>query len=149
MAYQSPEANYELIRDLFDNQYCYQLPTYCWTKPKVSKQSPVTFNADVYSTEQEYVIEVELPGFNKESINISIEQDTLTIDAKVLSKEKQVDGMKYIVKERKKRDFIRTFQLPKNVDKESQVGAQFQDGILRVTLAKRSEDAGKRTIKIE
>ena len=109
----------------------------------------MTFNADVYSTEQEYVIEVELPGFNKESINISIEQDTLTIDAKVLSKEKQVDGMKYIVKERKKRDFIRTFQLPKNVDKESQVGAQFQDGILRVTLAKRSEDAGKRTIKIE
>ena len=108
---------------------------------------PMPFKADVYTTQQEYVVEAELSGFNKENITISLERDVLTIEAD--NTVKPDETTKYLVKERKNGKFIRTFQLPKNVNRETSISTQLKDGILTITFAKQDESANKRTIKIE
>lgn len=147
MVLQILETKPEFVQDLFDNTYYFKYPVDSSPKlaPKAIKQS--AFKTDVFSTQQEYVIEVELPGFTKESIEVTLEQDLLTIEATPPAE--QTEKTKYILKERKNEKFIRSFQLPKYVDSNSTVEAQLRDGILRIALAIRQQDAGKRTIKLE
>ncbi|WP_278926257.1 Hsp20 family protein [Staphylococcus auricularis] len=92
------------------------------------------FKADVYETDQAYQVEAELPGIDKDQVNIDFDENVLTIsnEAKEISNE---TAEQYILKERKnvarKRQFIF-----KNAD-QANIGATFNNGILTVTLPKK------------
>src|SRR5215467_5992948 len=97
---------------------------------------------DVYEDEHNLVLKLEVPGVNEEDLNVSVENDTLTVSGeRKLEKEENFHRI-----ERRYGSFTRTFRLPNTVDPEK-VEAGYDKGILKVTLAKRAE-AKPKQIKI-
>jgi HSP20 family protein len=101
---------------------------------------------DVSETDDQYQINLEIPGMNKEDINISMEKGLLTISGE-REMEKESEGKKYHRVERRYGKFSRSLQLPDNVDADS-VKANYKDGILTISVAK-SEEEVKKQIEIE
>ena len=103
---------------------------------------------DIHETDNEYLVEAELPGIPKENIQVTYEDGVLTI-----SGQQQID----IVDEDKKGKLIRSERsstslrrqyLLENV-KEDEIKASYSDGILKVTLPKDSNKEIKTSIPIE
>ena len=100
---------------------------------------------DVYEDEQNLVLKLEIPGVNEEDLNVSLENNTLTIQGeRKFEKEEKEENFHRI--ERRYGSFLRTFRLPNTVDTEK-VEASYDKGILKVMLAKRAE-AKPKQIKI-
>lgn len=105
-----------------------------------------TPHVDACETEKGYEIEVALPGVRKEDINIDFQEGRLTISGERRF-EKQEDGRRYQMLETQYGAFTRTFYLPDNVNPEK-ISAQFQDGMLLVTVPKDEQKTMKRQITI-
>ena len=100
---------------------------------------------DIAEEKDKIVITAELPGFKENEIEIQTENGMLTLRGE-RKFEKESEGKNFHRVERSYGQFVRTFSLPNNVDREK-IQAKFQDGLLKVELPKR-EDAKPRTIKI-
>jgi HSP20 family protein len=103
-----------------------------------SNEKELTYKpaANVREDEKDYTIELALPGFSKDEIKISFEEEVLTITAGRQPKE-DVTGPKYTWNEfGYKSQYERSFQLPETVDAEN-ISAAFENGILLVTLPKK------------
>jgi HSP20 family protein len=101
---------------------------------------------DIYETENhDLVVRAELPGINREDIEVSVENSTL-----VLKGEKKLDAEvkdeNYRRIERAYGTFHRSFTLPNTVD-AARIAAEFKNGVLTVTLPFR-EEAKPRTVNI-
>ena len=104
-----------------------------------------TYPVDVREDVDHLYVDAELPGFKKEEIDITLENNELTITAEK-QEEKKVEGVpetNWLLSERRVRSFRRSFELPQNVD-GSNVNAALQDGVLTVTLNKRQESKPRR-----
>ena len=100
---------------------------------------------DVYEDEQNLILKLEIPGLNDEDVNVSVENNTLTVQGeRKFEKEEKEENFHRI--ERRYGSFVRTFKLPNTVDAEK-VEASYDKGILKITLAKRAE-AKPRQIKV-
>ena len=92
---------------------------------------------DIYENNNEIVVKAELPEVKREDVRVSIENNVLTIHGeRKFSEETKKENYHRV--ERNYGEFTRSFALPNFVD-TSKVNAEFKDGILRVTLAKREE----------
>ena len=92
---------------------------------------------NIAETDEGYRIEVASPGFNKRDFEVKIDQDLLTISAQREAKETDSNG-KYTRKEFSFTEFKRNFHLPETVDANG-ISANYENGILHVTLAKKEE----------
>ena len=100
---------------------------------------------DIYEKDNKYYIEMEVPGFNKEDIDISLKEGYLTIKAeKKMSNEEKDENKKYLRKERNYIKTERSFNLG-NIDEEN-IDASFENGVLKIEIPKVEEN--KRTIEI-
>lgn len=111
-----------------------------------TRQNTFAPSIDVSETEKQFVIDVALPGMNKNDIELNLENGRLTISGE-RKFEKKEDGKQYHRVESHYGSFTRSFQLPDNIDGES-VAATYKDGILNVTINK-SEEKLKKQIKIK
>jgi HSP20 family protein len=103
-----------------------------------SNEKELTYKpaANVREDENNYTIELALPGFSKEEISISFEDEVLTVTAGHQPKE-DVKGPKYTWNEFGfKSKYERSFQLPETIDADN-ISAAFENGILLVTLPKK------------
>lgn len=103
-----------------------------------SNETEVTYKpaANVREDEKTYTLELALPGFVKDEINIKFEDEVLTITAGRQPKEDE-KGPKYTWNEfGYKSKYERSFQLPETVKAED-ISAAFENGILKVTLPKK------------
>ncbi len=101
---------------------------------------------DIRESDDAYTIEADMPGLSENEIDVHVENDLLVISAEAEKKdETTTDG--WIVRERSRRSFYRSFSVPRDGDADK-VNATYRNGVLTVTLAKR-EDAKPRQIKIE
>lgn len=106
-----------------------------------------SFKSDVRENEDEYIIESELPGLEKEDINIELTDNYLTISAKNEEKFEEEEE-NYIRRERRTGSFQRCFYI-KNV-KDDEIDASYENGILEVKLPKKQKSTpAKRTIDIK
>lgn len=106
-----------------------------------------SFKTDVKETDENYIIESELPGLSKDDINIEITDDYLTISAQNEEKIEE-ENENYIRRERRTGSFQRVFQID-NV-KEEEIDAKYENGILEVTLPKKEKKTPKKkTIDIK
>lgn len=104
------------------------------------------FKTDVLDQGDHYLLEAELPGFKKEDIHIDIEENYLLITAQT-SEEKNEEKKNYVKRERYQRTFTRQFNIADV--KADEIAAQYEHGILKVTLPKKdSEQPPKRSIDI-
>lgn len=93
---------------------------------------------DIMEKEMEYTLVFDLPGINKENIDVSIKGKILTIEVK--PEEKKEEQGKYHIQNRQIITFKRSFQLPENAEKES-LSAAMENGVLTLTLEKKPETA--------
>ena len=93
---------------------------------------------DIRDERGKYILECEMPGFNKDDINIDVKGSTLTLCAEHKSEndEKNKNG-EYIRKERSYGSYCRIFDIS-NID-ESTIEAEYTNGVLKVTLPKKAE----------
>jgi HSP20 family protein len=102
--------------------------------------------ADVYETEKEVVVELDVPGFGENELSLSVSDHTLTVTGERSSEKKEKDKTFYL-HERIERHFERAFKLPPEADVEH-VEATFKSGVLEVHVPK-VEQAKPRTIAIK
>lgn len=103
-------------------------------------------SVDIFENKDSIVLEAELPGLSPENVNISIENNVLTLHGE-RKFEKKNEGDNFHRVERSYGSFTRSFTLPPTVSSEN-VDAVFENGMLRLTLAKR-EEAKPRRIEIK
>ena len=89
---------------------------------------------DVSEDDDNYLVEVELPGLSEKDVEVKVENGVLTIASrKDESREEKDEG--YIRKERRHYSFSRSFSLPDNVDLEK-ITANFKNGLLDIAVPK-------------
>lgn len=88
---------------------------------------------DIKENPDNYQIEVEIPGVNKENINVSVNEDILTISVNKME-DSISEGQKYLKKERKYGEYKRSFSIP-DIDANN-ISAQYINGILKLTIKK-------------
>ncbi len=103
-------------------------------------------SVDIFENKDQIVLEAELPGLSPDDVNISIENNVLTIHGERRF-EKKDEGDNFHRVERSYGSFTRSFTLPPTVSSEN-VEANFDNGILRLQLAKR-EEAKPRRVEIK
>jgi HSP20 family protein len=102
------------------------------------------YGVDVREDADHLYVEAEMPGFKKDEIDITMENQQLTISAE--RKTEKSDGQKggdFLLRERRYSRFLRSFTLPPTVD-DQKVDAKLNDGILTITLNKREETKPRR-----
>jgi HSP20 family protein len=95
------------------------------------------YGVDIREDQDHFYVEAELPGFKKEEVDITLEDQTLTISAERRSESKDKKG-DVLLNERRYSRFLRSFTLPPTVDEQT-VNAKLADGVLTITLNKREE----------
>lgn len=96
---------------------------------------------DVYETDDAYVLMAELAGYEEKDIDLHIDNHVLHLIGR---KEKKADG-RYLIRERVTPPFERAFSLPETVD-EDNVRAEFENGLLTVSMAKKASVAPKKIV---
>jgi HSP20 family protein len=101
---------------------------------------------DIEEDKEKLVLTAELPGFREDQIEIQMEGGVLTLRGERKFEEEKKNGKAYHRVERAYGQFVRSFTLPNNVDRDK-VQARFSDGLLRIEIPKR-EEAKPRQIRI-
>ena len=107
------------------------------------------FRTDIKDADDKFVLEAELPGFDKEDISLDVKDGILTISAqhKEEKEDKDEEG-KYLCRERSTSSFTRSFDVS-GIDTEK-ITAAYDKGVLTVTLPKQTEEVpASRRIEIQ
>jgi HSP20 family protein len=92
---------------------------------------------DVYEDEHNVALKIEVPGIDEKDIDVRIENNTLTVHGeRNFEKEEKEENYRRV--ERQYGSFTRSFTLPNTVDTEK-VSANYEKGVLKVTLPKKAE----------
>jgi HSP20 family protein len=100
---------------------------------------------DVKENEKEYSVHAEIPGVNKEEIQVSIEGNVVTLRAEIRQQDKQTENEKVLRSERYYGAVSRSFQLPADID-ETAAKARYENGVLLLTLPKKVSSAPQRLV---
>lgn len=101
---------------------------------------------DIYEKDNNVVVEMDVPGFNKDEINIDVNKGYLTIELEH-NEEKNDEEKNYIRRERTYSTTKRQFYVG-DIDEEK-IKANFNDGVLKIIVPKKEEIVSKRKIEIE
>lgn len=92
---------------------------------------------NIAETENEFHIELAVPGLKKEDFKISVDKNVLSVSAEKKA-ENVEEGKKYSKREYSYSSFARSFTLPEVAD-QANIGAEYTDGILKLNVAKKAE----------
>ena len=121
-------------------------------KRQIGKQSPDAGEieradwvpaADVYEDEREYTLALDIPGVDRETLEVDLDDGRLVIRGT----RSAAEGAKARRAERPQGRFVRSFSLPDAVERGS-ITADYKDGVLLLHLPKRDERQG-RSLKID
>jgi HSP20 family protein len=102
--------------------------------------------ANLYETDERFVLELEVPGFTSEDIEVTVERGVLTVSGSHENASED-EGTRYHLRERSFERFSRTFRVPESVSSEG-VLAELETGVLTVRLPK-AADAKPRRVEID
>ena len=108
------------------------------------KNETVTPVVDIFETAEGYSLELEMPGANKDELNITLEDNTLEIQGGLLSRENNSKETQY--SEIKWGDFYRKFKVGSEIERDSII-ANYKDGVLTLDL-KKSEKVKPKKIEV-
>ena len=120
-------------------------------KALYGKHASHEMKTDVRETDSGYEVDIDLPGFKKDEINIQLDNGYLSISAaKGLDKDEQDKEGKYIRKERYAGSMSRSFYVG-NAITQDDIKAKYESGILRLSVPKKAaeEIEGAKRIAIE
>ena len=111
-------------------------------------------NVDVTENKDSYVLDMDLPGRTENDVSLELNEGVLTIssvktETKAIEdksdKEEKAEAEKpqFLLRERRRSDFRRSFTLPKDIDAEA-VTAGFKNGVLTVKIPRKAEAAPRK-----
>jgi HSP20 family protein len=95
---------------------------------------------DVYETDEEVVVKVAVPGIDPDDLEVTVEENTLTIKGEIEREEET--GKEYVRRERSYGRFYRSLTLPTLSADEAE--AEYENGVLTLNFPKREEERRKR-----
>lgn len=105
-----------------------------------------TIRVDLEDRDDAFVLWADLPGFDKDDIDIQVMGDMVSIEADQTAST-EVETGTYLRRERQQHSVSRSIPLPESVE-EDDASAEFENGVLTVTLPKRERSGGE-SISIE
>ena len=136
-----------LFDELFDDDFP-MIPMRSIRNPLYGKNAKNLMKTDVRETDDTYELDVDLPGFKKDEVQLDLKDGYLTISAaKGLDKDQEDKKGKYIRQERYAGACSRSFFVGEGIEPRD-VSAKFEDGILRVSLPKQVKKELPRTSTI-
>lgn len=118
-----PRRNFDLFDDIFD-------------EPMFGRNDNKIMKTDIKETENGYEIIVDLPGYNKNNLHISIEEGYLTVNAKQEKEHNEKDNHgKFVRRERFFGECSRSFYVGEDI-KEEDIKASYKDGVLTIDIPK-------------
>ena len=93
---------------------------------------------DIKEKKDKYLIDVDLPGYEKENIKLDVEDGYLTVYANIESNKEEKEDGKFVRKERYMGSCSRSFYVGDNVESED-IKASFKNGTLRIEIPKKEE----------
>jgi HSP20 family protein len=131
----------EAMDRLFDESFVH--PRNRWSE---RGEDEFTVSMDMYETDDNLNLEMDLPGLNPEDIDITIEDGSLTVKGEYSDDEEGTRGNVHF-RERHHGRFRRSVSLPKIVNADA-AQAKFEDGVLKLTLPK-AEEAKPKQIPVK
>ena len=116
--------------DLFDNFFS--------DDDFFTKHENHLMKTDIKEKKDKYIIEMDLPGYSKENINLELKDGYLEISAKVEKKNDSNDDEKFVRRERFYGECSRNFYVGKDITEED-IEAEFKNGILKIDVTKKEE----------
>lgn len=101
---------------------------------------------DIAEDEDQYIVKASLPGINPDDLNITFVDDTLTINGEVKG-EKEEEGTRFHLRERRYGTFSRDIRLPRGVNSDG-IKANYDAGVLTLQLPK-VEEVKPRKIEVQ
>ena len=139
-----------LFDEFFDDDFP-MIPMRSIRNPLYGKNAKNLMKTDVRETDNTYELDIDLPGFKKDEVQLDLKDGYLTISAaKGLDKDQEDKKGKYIRQERYAGACSRSFFVGEGIEPRD-VSAKFEDGILRISLPKqvKKELPRNSTITIE
>lgn len=116
----------DLFRDFFDDDDFF------------SRRESSIMKTDIKEKKDKYIIEMDLAGYNKENIDIALNDGYLEVTAEVNKEEDSDDKEKFVHKERYYGHCSRSFYVGDQIT-ENDIHAQFKNGVLKISIPKKEE----------
>jgi HSP20 family protein len=135
----TPERGVVPLRDIVD--WVFQDP---WRMLDGDRFMSGGMPIDMRETDDAFIVEAELPGVRPEDTEVTLDGRTLTIRGRYgQSQEQGGGGERYLLRERRSGEMVRSISLPAQIDPE-RVTSTFDQGELRVTLPKAAETRARK-----
>ena len=131
------------IEQMFENFLGRRRLFWPWQAKDIEINTP---SVDLYEEKDDIVVKAELPGLDKDNIEVNLSDNRLTIKGEK-KQEQEVKKENYYRSERSYGSFIRTLDLPREVQTDK-VKAAFKNGVLEIRLPK-TEEAKKKETKVK
>ena len=118
--------DFDLLDDMFTDQFFTNLGENTLMK------------TDIKEKNDKYIIDIDLPGYEKEDIKIEIENGYLMVHAKTNQNKEEKEEGKYVRKERYMGECSRSFYIGEDI-KEEEIKASFKNGMLKLEIPKKDE----------
>ena len=129
------KSSFDLFDDFFDDEFFN------------NRKGKDLMKTDIIEKKDKYVLNIDLPGYEKDNINISLNNGYLNITAKIESDNDESDSDNRILRrERFYGEASRSFYLGEEI-KEEDIEAEFKNGILIIDIPKKELEDKKDTIK--
>jgi len=122
----------QLFDRFFDNNWM------DWSNSNYSATNTTLPSVNIKESDNDYVVEVAAPGFDKKDFKIELNHDLLTISSEKKNESESPEDKRFTRREFSYQSFNRAFTLPDTVD-GSQIIAMYTDGILSVSIPKKEE----------
>jgi HSP20 family protein len=132
-----------MMEDFFGRRFLPRWPDRWFRTEGLEVNAPAV---DVFEEKDDIVVKAEIPGMDKDNIEVNLTDHMLTIRGEK-KKEEEVKEKNYYRSERSYGSFVRTLDLPKEVQADK-VKAAFKNGVLEVRMPK-TEQAKAREIKVK
>ena len=106
--------------------------------PFFSEEGSKVMKTDIKEKNNEYLLAVDLPGYDKNDIKISVEDGYLNIHAKTNNEKEDKEEGKFVRKERYYGECSRSFYIGNNITEE-EIKATFKNGTLKLVIPKKEE----------
>ncbi len=154
--FQSPRGFFPLLFDHLyadDTRIKHNLDRHRkWQKEIHRRLTNSTVAANIINEDEQFIIELAAPGFEKSDFHIELDQGVLTIHADKTTQSEEgetAEAPAYSHREFTFDAFKRTFNLPEDLVELEAIKAEYSAGILTVTLPKREVEDTKRNIDVQ
>lgn len=128
--------------DPFGREFDDMFKGFFLTPMPLNQLSAGQFPIDVSEDDKNFKVRAELPGFNKEDINVSVTGGQVSITAETKKEKEEKKGSQVVLSECYYGRQSRTFTLPQGVD-DAKTTAKYEDGILSLILPKKGNGKNK------